>query len=389
MQRWKLSIGLAALTLVGAALAPRLFPSGEDVPQVEPPDEPVVVAELPTPIEPVRSEPRHIDVVLAIDTSGSMDALLDSARARLWDIVNEIDRQDADAELRVGLLAFGTPSYGESSGFVKVLQPLTDDLDAVYTAAFGLTTNGGDEYVGSTIDTALALDWINSGNPDDRRLLFIAGNEGAMQGPVSPIDLARRAQSRRVLVSTLFAGSEASGIQQGWGEVSAAGGGRYLHIDATDSARGIAATPYDQQIQALNSEINSTYVAYGREGERKLGELQKNDARARSMGSGALTSRIAAKGGKKFKTASWDLVSAADQGVVGLETVEASALPAELKDMDKAALAEHIDTLAEKRRSAKAKLQNLQKQRASYLDTQQPDSVGLDAQMTEALGDLL
>jgi len=33
---------------------------------------------------------RQIDVVLALDVSGSMSGLIDSAKQRLWDIVNEL-----------------------------------------------------------------------------------------------------------------------------------------------------------------------------------------------------------------------------------------------------------------------------------------------------------
>ncbi len=35
-------------------------------------------------------ETRPVDVVIALDTSGSMEGLLDAVRARLWDIVNEL-----------------------------------------------------------------------------------------------------------------------------------------------------------------------------------------------------------------------------------------------------------------------------------------------------------
>ena len=45
-------------------------------------------------------EIRAVDVVLCLDTSGSMENLLDSARARLWDVVNELARLTPTPRLR-------------------------------------------------------------------------------------------------------------------------------------------------------------------------------------------------------------------------------------------------------------------------------------------------
>ncbi|MCB9672524.1 MAG: VWA domain-containing protein [Alphaproteobacteria bacterium] len=389
MQRWHISIVLAGATVVAAALAPRLFPRA--APRVfEPTVEPVVVAP-PAPPPVVDAPPRHVDVVLALDTSGSMDSLLDGARARLWDIVNTVDAEDPEAELRVALIAFGSPRWGAENGYVKILQPLTDDLDSVYTAAFTLTTNGGDEYVGTTVKTALDdLAWTPEGNPDDRRLLFIAGNEGAYQGPHDPDAMARLARSRGVIVSTLFAGTDAGGRSQGWHTVAEAGGGKFLTVNAEDSARGVASTPYDAEIQRLNETLNGTYVAWGSAGAQKLGELRANDDKAGTMGAGSLVSRIAAKGGKKFKTASWDLVEASEQGLVDVRTVDAKDLPADLAELGVADRVAEVERRKAARSAAKQQLETLSKKRAAHLDeVRDPYDAGLDQAMTEALSDLL
>ncbi len=53
-------------------------------------------------------ETRPVDVVVMLDTSGSMEDLLDATRARVWDVVNELGRMKPTPELRVGLVSFGT-----------------------------------------------------------------------------------------------------------------------------------------------------------------------------------------------------------------------------------------------------------------------------------------
>ena len=73
------------------------------------------------PLQQEATQPRRIDVVIALDVSGSMDGLIDSAKQRLWDIVNELGRAQPQPELRMALLRYGNPDYGSESGFVRVL----------------------------------------------------------------------------------------------------------------------------------------------------------------------------------------------------------------------------------------------------------------------------
>ena len=60
--------------------------------------------ELPPPA-------KTVDLVIALDVSGSMDGLIDSARQRLWDVVNELGRAQPQPQLRVALVTYGASSY--------------------------------------------------------------------------------------------------------------------------------------------------------------------------------------------------------------------------------------------------------------------------------------
>jgi len=77
---------------------------------------------------------RDVDLVIALDVSGSMEGLIDSAKQRLWDITNELAQARPVPALRVAILSYGSPSYGEQAGFVRVDLPFTADLDAEVTA---------------------------------------------------------------------------------------------------------------------------------------------------------------------------------------------------------------------------------------------------------------
>ena len=391
MERWKLSVGLTGAAIFAILMTPMLHAEQvSPLPQTPDPD-PITKPNLDPILEPVEvtSTTRHIDVVVAIDTSGSMEKLMDSVRVKLWDIVNEVDRRDPDAELRVGLVAFGSPAYGSESGYVRIVSPLTDDLDSIYTSAWSLTTNGGDEYVGSTIKRSIEqLQWSQDENPDNRRLLFIAGNESALQGAIDPITEAARAKDQQVLVSTLFAGDDTEGRRSGWERVAKVGGGRYLSIQTADSAVA-SHTPYDQELERLNAQLNKSYVAWSDAGRQSNQRLLDNDARAKSLG--GLAARVSTKGSKKYKVNSWDLVTQISTGQISVDEVSAEELPAELQSLEKAALKDALLQKKAEREHTQREIERTQKKRARYLREQavETNSQGLDQAMNGVFDALL
>src|SRR5688500_5960805 len=96
---------------------------------------------------------RDVDLVIALDVSGSMEGLIESAKQRLWDITNELAQARPVPALRVAILSYGRPSHGEQSGYVRVDLPFTPDLDAVNATLFAFQTDGGEEYVARAIQT--------------------------------------------------------------------------------------------------------------------------------------------------------------------------------------------------------------------------------------------
>src|SRR5215467_1415802 len=62
---------------------------------------------------------RRVDLVIALDISGSMEGLIDSARQKLWDTVNLLASARPQPILRVGLLTYGNDYYRPETGWVK------------------------------------------------------------------------------------------------------------------------------------------------------------------------------------------------------------------------------------------------------------------------------
>jgi hypothetical protein len=67
-----------------------------------------------------KTERVPIDLVVCLDTSGSMRGLLDSARQSIWSIVNDLALAEPAPLLRVALLTYGNNGHDKANGWVKL-----------------------------------------------------------------------------------------------------------------------------------------------------------------------------------------------------------------------------------------------------------------------------
>jgi len=314
----------------------------------------------------IAQETRPVDVVVILDTSGSMQDLLDAARARVWDVVNELGRMKPTPELRVGLVSFGTDLATEEQGFIVQHLDLSDDLDQVYAELMGLTIGGGTELVGRALNEALDnMSW--SGDYDALRVVFIAGNESADQG-VEDIDfrLAARAMGDRdIIINSLFAGYRDQGVAEKWHEVAQAGKGNFSAIDPSMGSIQIAA-PQDERLLELNGMLNMTYVPYGERGHDGLANQIAQDSNASRLGVQSCSSRIVAKGGALYNNASWDLVDKTLEEGFEWDTISVADLPEEMQPMTAEERIAFIEVRRGKRESIQSEIQSASAAREEF-----------------------
>ncbi len=326
---------------------------------------------------------RDVDLVIALDVSGSMEGLIDSAKQRLWDITNELARARPLPNLRVAILSYGSPRYGEQSGFGRLDLPFTTDLDAVSQTLFAFQTDGGEEYVSRAIQTSLdRLQW--SQHTDALQVLFVAGNESAEQDPQISVASATAAAARRgIVVNAIYCGNDHDADARGWRQVAAGTNGLYASIDQQAAAVANVATPFDESLAALNAELNGTYIAVGVAGERARENLVAQDRNAAAMSPAAAASRTVTKGGALYR-AEWDLVDAVQAGKSVAE-VRADELPAELQPLSVEEREAYVREKAEQRADLQQQIGALAAQRSQYLAEQAKDTSGLDAAIVEQI----
>ncbi len=298
---------------------------------------------LTLPMGALAEQRRNIDLVIALDVSGSMSGLIDSAKQRLWDVVNTFNRTQPRPLLRVAIVSFGNPHYGQDTGFVRIDQDLTTDLDRVNETLFGFVTNGGSEYVARAVATSLErLNW--SPATDAMRVLFVAGNESTSQDPVLSLDnVLANANERNITVNAIYCGSEQDAIAPGWRHIAQRTQGTFASINQAINAVAHVETPVDEKLAELGRALNETYIPFGAEGEDARQRQARQDDNAGQMSLGALASRVITKASELYKNAQWDLVDAFEQGEP-LGEIAPEALPPALRN---APLEELEQTVAE------------------------------------------
>ncbi|MBQ4803209.1 VWA domain-containing protein [Aquimarina sp. MMG015] len=330
---------------------------------------------------------RNIQVALLLDTSNSMDGLIDQAKAQLWEIVNELSYAKCghyNIKLQIALYEYGNDRLPSQEGYIRQVLPFSDDLDEISKELFSLTTNGGNEYCGKVINTSInQLDWKK--NNDHLKLIFIAGNEPFTQGPINYKDAATDAKEKDITINTIFCGNYKQGIQTKWKDGANLTNGEYSAIDHNRETIHIA-TPYDDIILQLNRKLNNTYIYYGNEGSKKIGLQAEQDRNARSYSAANAVSRTISKSSGFYKNKSWDLVDAAEDKDFELEEIEKEELPQELKDKSKTEIKQYVAQKSNERKEIQKKIQELNKKRLVYIkNNNKKDDANLEAALIKAI----
>ncbi len=294
---------------------------------------------------PATSGPR-VQMAILLDTSGSMDGLIDQARSRIWKIVSELAKARRNGKaplLQVALYEYGQNGIPAAQGYLRRIVPLSTDLDRVSEELFRLQTNGGEEYCGRVIRSAVReLEW--SGRHDDLKLIVIAGNEPFTQGATDYRDSCREAIARGIVVNTIFCGRYQEGLRTAWKAGADLADGQYVAIDADHIPPPVSA-PQDDEIARLDRELNGTYIAYGREGGKGKQRQEAQDMNAASVSREIAVQRAAAKAAPQYNNSAWDLVDATTAGTVKLEEMRESELPAEMKGMTAGERLGYVDAM--------------------------------------------
>ncbi len=326
-----------------------------------------------------------VQIAILLDTSGSMSGLINQARTELWAIVNEFifaRRNGLEPEVQVALYEYGKSRLPSSEGYIRMIVPLSTDLDKISEELFALTTNGGSEYCGWVIKNATQeLKW--SDQPDDLKVIFIAGNEPFTQGNIDYRISCKTAATKGIIVNTIHCGGEKIGIESKWKDGAILADGRFLNIDQNRQVVHIE-SPQDKEITELGIKLNDTYIGYGSYGIKNSLRQSMQDTNAANSSRGAAIQRSVAKSSHNYTNADWDLIDALKDNRVKLEELEESSLPENMRKMSSEEQKEHVDKMAKERSEIQAKIAELNAQRKKYVAQQMKKQHGSEKTLGSA-----
>lgn len=328
-----------------------------------------------------------IQLALLLDTSNSMDGLINQAKSQLWKIVNELGKAKYNGDpvkLEIALYEYGNDRLSSKEGYIRQVNSLINDLDKISENLFALSTNGGNEFCGHVIKNSLdQLEW--SDNKDVLKLVYIAGNEPFNQGPVDFREECMKAKENGIFINSIFCGNHEEGIDTHWKDGALYGDGEYTSLQQ-DNATVYVKTPFDQKITSLNLQLNDTYLAYGAQGGYYIENQLRQDFNAESISEENKVERSISKSSAVYDNQNWDLVDKKKNSDFNIEEISEDALPAEMKGLSNEEKLEFIEVKGEERSQINIQIQELAKKREEFIKNKSygNETLSLDQILIEA-----
>jgi hypothetical protein len=327
----------------------------------------MALSHKPTTPKPVQPK---IQAAILLDVSGSMDGLIEQAKAQLWNMVSTMGKakcgNDVSPQIEIALYEYGRTTNDVKKGYVKKINGFINDLDSLSQNLFSLKTDGGDEFCGHVIYSSLnELQWDAA--PENYKVIFIAGNEDFLQGDIQYTKACTQAKQKGVIVNTIYCGDKMQGIQEHWNLAGECGNGSYTNINQNAKQEDIP-TPYDSMLYVMNDKLNSTYIAYGYAGASYSAKQRKMDVANTSMSKSAGLKRIKAKGNAAvYKNAQWDLVDAKKDQPGAIAKIDKKQLPDSLQNKTTAELEKIVDDKSKERSAVQKEIITLNIQRDAFI----------------------
>lgn len=186
------------------------------------------------------------------------------------------------------------------------------------------------------------------------------------QDGLNSLALAEEAKAKGIIVNTVRCGLDGE-TEAAWTRIARTAGGEFVSI-AQDGGVQAVATPYDEELRALNAQIADTVLGYGSTEEKERSRMKVRQRHAMNSAEAAAAASFSAKAGRLNRE---DLVTALEEGLP-LAAVKAEALPEELRGLEPDAQRAVVDEKLAKRKAAKQRILEVAKKRDDYLERSAP-----------------
>ncbi len=379
-RRW-ITYGLLSGVLVLAAWAASAMPRtrGATMPTTDPTH---TDNRTPPKLTTVPQVAPRVELVFALDTTGSMSGLIDGAKRKIWSIAQFIAQGQPKPDVRIGLVAYR--DIGDA--YVTRFYDLSDDLDTVFEHLSSFEAAGGGdtpEHVSKALyDAVYKTSWTR--DQSALKQIYLVGDAPPHTDYSDGYDykkIARHAHELGIHINTIRCGGDPETAMV-WNQIANSAAGEYASIDQSGGVR-VAATPFDGEMQKLNAALVGTAIGYG----SGRGEVARKIATASAMPASAAADRAGYFGVKGGAVGgSGDLVDDVVNGKVKVADVRRDTLDPLFAGMDEGKREEVVKEKAAERAHIQAQIKAVAKQRSEWLKrnaADKPDS--FDAQVEGAL----
>jgi Mg-chelatase subunit ChlD len=340
---------------------------------------------FPTPhhktiIEHPTLQQSKIEVVFALDTTGSMSHLIHAAKEKIWSIASTMASAHSAPDIKMGLIAY----RDRGDAYVTRSVGLSNDLDSVYAKLIDFKAGGGGDKPESVnqalYDAVNSMQW--NPNPNTYKVIFLVGDAPAhmdYQDDVKYPKTIAMAKRKGIIINTIQAGDEYE-TKLHWDHIAHLGAGDYFQVEQTGNAVAFS-TPYDKQLAELSNQLDNTRLYYGNKSEKQEQELKMKatDKISKEASAESLARRATfnvSKSGKKNLLGKGDLVEEISNGDIALKDIPVEKLPESIQAMDAEQQTALIAKTKQQRSEIESDIKKLATQREQYLKQKVAESGG-------------
>lgn len=314
-----------------------------------------------------------MQIVFAIDVTGSMGGLIQAAKDKIWSIANSLKQGNPNIDLEIGLVAY----KDRGDNFVTKIVGLNSDIDAVFAEINSLSANGGGddpESVNQALNDAVTkMSWGHA--PNDIRTIFLVGDcpphmDYKRDTPYQKT--CETALQKDIVINTIQMGQH-RGTEPVWREIAALTHGEYNSTDMNVN-QVVIATPYDDLIKQKSIELEQSKVFYGN--ANKVAE-EKKVVQDKIKSTSTMTSESAARRADYLTNSvasddyygSSEIINEIKEGNIAIEDISYDELPEEIKVLEEDERTQKLEEMVQERVEAEDELDELIRQRDSYVTT--------------------
>lgn len=328
-----------------------------------------IAANKQTTVKPahMQQQKQIVEVVFVLDTTGSMGGLIEGAKNKIWHIANEIQNAKQDVEVRIGLIAY----RDRGDKYVTKHFPISSDIHSVYAELIEFRAGGGGDHPESVnqalYEAVKQQNW--SEEHDSLRMVFLVGDAPPKmnyQDDVKYMQTVKLAKQKDIIINTILAGGDRK-TKRVWQKIAQNANGAFSQI-AQDGNVTIIATPFDEQIQKLNIELNGTIILYGNKRVKEQASKVMDSIVAAKPAASSDMATYNAKRGIKSRVISGrgDLLQELEMKNETISELADDKLPSIMVDMDDDERKAYIGEMQNKRSAIQAKIDGLVKKRGVY-----------------------